>query len=103
MIKVKVKDGQHNIRLLIMTDCCGLEEALKDDEWDIYDKLLDNPTDEEVVSYFEKNYPEYCDIITIPEDATDFGYTNNDSDLVEVMIVRNGIMETIYSKDLRFV
>lgn len=83
------------MRAIIFKDCCALEEIMKDEEFKYYDKAIENERDEEAITFFENNYPDYCDIINIPDNITDYQYRSND-DYTEIVVVINGKIENLY-------
>lgn len=90
------------MKLIIFVNGCELEEKLEEinDEkgFHYYDEVAVDHTNEEAISYFEKNYSEYCDVIEIPENVTDYRIIDYD-EYIDVFVVINGKIEDIYSKE----
>ena len=87
------------MKLIIFVNGCELEEKLEEinDEkgFHYYDEAEADHANEEAILYFEKNYPEYCDIIEIPDNATDYKIMDFD-DYVDVIAVVDGKIKDIY-------
>ena len=61
-----------------------------------YDIILDNPADQDAISFFEENIPfDLFEVVEIPENATDWAihYEENGYDYVTVTI--NGRIEQV--------
>ena len=90
------------MKLIIFVNGCELEEKLEEinDEkgFYYYDEAEADRTNEEAILYFEKNYPEYCDIIEIPDNVTDYKIIDYD-EYIDVFAVINGKIEDIYSRN----
>ena len=91
------------MKAIIFIKGCDLEEKIEekmdDYAFDLYDKALDNPLYEKAISFFEKNYPEYCDIVELPKDAiwgVNCGIVKNDYFIKIIMIKENGWEKCIY-------
>lgn len=75
-----------------------IEEILTDEGYDFYDLANSNPEDEDAITYFETTHPELCDIVELPEDATDYKIIHYE-DGIQIIIVQNGKIKTIYDSE----
>ena len=93
------------MKVMIITNGCELENAIlerNEDDFDYYDRIIDNEKDEEAISYFENNYSEYkseyFDIVEIPSNATDCIILPHE-EFTEVLVIIDGKIEVIYDNE----
>ena len=70
-------------------------DILPDEDYKYIDKVRKDERDEEAITFFEKNYPDYCEIIDIPDNITDYWFFDED-DFRQLLVVIDGKIKELY-------